>query len=137
MAGEYIDIDLKRAGIRTEHTGAASGFVEAGLQKPRVRVLEDGQQLSGPVARAFVRRYGVETATIGLSGLGTDPEEVAARIENDDVFTVTAYHGVFLEMAGSGDFPSVVIELAGLRSCIDYDGSEARWCAEEVPQANT
>lgn len=135
MGGNLIEVDLKRAGIRPRAQRTARGAAAVGPKQRGIRVLEDGQTLVGAEARALVRHYGVETATVGLSGLGADRDAVAARIEDDDLFTVTAYHGVFLEMRETRDFPGVVIELAGLQSCVDLDGEGNHWFAEELPKS--
>lgn len=136
MGGNLIDVDLKRTGIRPRVQGIAGDATAAGSRRRGIKVLEDGQTLVGAEAQALVRHYGVETATVGLSGLGADRDAIAARIEDDDVFTVTAYHGVFLEMRETKDFPGVVIELAGLQSCVDLDGQDNHWFAEEVPESD-
>lgn len=120
---------MERDAIRRGLRGKAA---ESALRRTGAKILEDGQQLVGVAARAVVRRYGVEAAWVGHAGVGADTEALAARVEDDDVFTVTTYNGVFLEMPAQGEFPGVIIELAGLRACVDFDGDTAHWCAEEA-----
>lgn len=132
MAIDMMAAGATQVGAGLARAGLPGKAAESALQRTGAKILQDGQQLVGVTARAVVRRYGVEAAWVGHAGVGLDAEALATRIEDGDVFTVTTYNGVFLEMPAHGDFPGVIIELARLRACVDFDGDAAHWCAEEV-----